>query len=309
MSAPRSRGLARSPAVTRAPGVAAGLRLLWRDHLRGLRGHDLALTAGGVTFYAGIALVPTTLVAIRAAAALTSPERVRSLGDLLARTLPDALGAPVAAQALVAAGLSMSWLGTLIAAVPATFYGEGLRRAFGTLSRSRESYTGWRGRARVVPLFGVTPLLLLAMLFVVPTLSRLFGSADVSRSALAVYVGFLTTWVVVSAPLGYVYRVVGPEPLGWRAVAWGAAAAGSFVAGFLQGFVLFLALPIDLGAPFGGLGAVGAMVAIGLWLWLLHLIVLVGYSLTQRVDDRGGRPWASPSPDTPKPATPVVERG
>ena len=150
-------------------GVVRGLQGLWRDHLRGLRGHDLALTAGGVTFYAGIALVPTTLVAVRAAAALTSPERVHSLGGLLARILPDALGAPAAAQALVAAGLSMTWLATLIAAVPATFYGEGLRRAFGTLSRTRDSYTGWRGRLHVVPLFGVTPLLLLAMLFVVPT--------------------------------------------------------------------------------------------------------------------------------------------
>ena len=290
-------------------GIGTGLRWLWRDHLRGLRGHDLALTAGGVTFYAGIALVPTVLVAVRAAAALTSPDRVRSLGDLLAATLPDALGAPVAARALVAAGLSMSWLATLIASVPATFYGEGLRRAFGTLSRSRDTHTGWRGRLRVVPLFAVIPVLLLAMLFVVPTLSRLFGSPAVSRNALAVYVGFLTTWVVVSASLGYVYRVVGPEPLGWRAVAWGAAAAGSFVAGFLQGFVLFLALPIDLGTPFGGLAAVGAMVAIGLWLWLLHLIVLVGYALTQRIDDRGGWPWASPLPDAPGSQIPVVERG
>ena len=309
MSLARSRLLGRRSGLGWPPDIAAGLRLLWREHLRELRGHDLALTAAGVTFYAGIALIPTTLVAIRAAAALTSAERVRALGDLLARTLPDALGAPAAAQAVVAAGLSMSWLGTLIAAVPATFYGEGLRRAFGTLCRSRDSYTGWRGRLRVVPLFGVTPLLLLAMLFVVPTLSRLFGSADVARGALAVYVGFLTTWVVVSAPLGYVYRVVGPEPLGWRAVAWGAAAAGSFVAGFLQGFVLFLALPIDLGAPFGGLVAVGAMVAIGLWLWLLHLIVLVGYSLTQRIDERGGRPWASPPPVAPRPAFSVAERG
>jgi membrane protein len=298
-----------SPGGVRRSHVRRGLHLLWRDHLQGLRGHDLALTAGGVTFYAGIALVPTVLVAVRAAAALTSPERIHALGDLLATILPDPLGAPSAVEALVAAGLSMSWLATLIAAVPATFYGEGLRRAFGTLSRTHDSYTGWRGRARVVPLFGVTPLLLLAMLFVVPTLSRLFGSAEVSRSALAVYVGFLTTWVVVSPPLGYVYRVVGPEPLDWRAVAWGAAAAGSFVAGFLQGFVLFLALPIDLGAPFGGLDAVGAMVAIGLWLWLLHLIVLVGYGLTQRIDDRGGWPWALPGSGATALQIPVVERG
>ena len=38
--------------------------------------------------------------------------------------------------------------------------------------------------------------------------------------------------------------------------------------------MLFLALPLDLGAPFGGLTVVGGVVAIGLWLFLLHLVVL-----------------------------------
>ena len=73
--------------------------------------------------------------------------------------------------------------------------------------------------------------------------------------------------------------------------------------------MLFLSLPLDLGAPFGGLDVIGAMVAVGLWLWLLHLIVLVGYSLTQRIDDRGGLPWAIPALDIPKPAVSVGDRG
>lgn len=277
-------------------GVLPGLRDLLRATARGLRGHDLALTAAGMTFYAGIAVVPSVLVAIRVAALLAGPEVVSDLGASLARTLPDALGAPGVVRGVVGAGLSMSWVATLIAAVPATFYGEGLRRAFVAIVADRDAardYVGWRGRAAVVPLFGATPLLLLAMLFVAPTLDQLFDSDEASRSALAVYVGFLTTWVVVSVPLAYVFRVVGPRTLGWRSLAWGAAATGSFVAGFLQGFVIFLALPLDLGAPFGGLTAVGATVALGLWLWVLHAIVLVGYVLTQAVDARGGVPWAA----------------
>lgn len=65
------------------------------------------------------------------------------------------------------------------------------------------------------------------------------------------------------------------------------------LAGFVQGFVVFLALPLDISRPFGGYRPVGAMVAVGLWLWVLHLIVLVGYELTRQIHTRGGMPWVS----------------
>lgn len=66
----------------------------------------------------------------------------------------------------------------------------------------------------------------------------------------------------------------------------------------MQGFVLFLAIPVDLGLPFGGFRSIGATVAVGLWLYLLHVIVLVGYGLTHRLDERGGVPWARAEPAT-----------
>jgi membrane protein len=69
---------------------------------------------------------------------------------------------------------------------------------------------------------------------------------------------------------------------------------GSFVAGFVQGFVLFLSLPLRLGVPFGGFTEIGGMVAVGLWLYLLHVLVLVGFLLTLRIDARGGVPWHRP---------------
>src|SRR3712207_6944312 len=45
----------------------------------------------------------------------------------------------------------------------------------------------------------------------------------------------------------------------------------------LQGFVLFLALPLRLGAPFGGLDVVGGIVAIGLWVFALHVVLVIGW--------------------------------
>jgi uncharacterized BrkB/YihY/UPF0761 family membrane protein len=54
----------------------------------------------------------------------------------------------------------------------------------------------------------------------------------------------------------------------------------AFVSGFLQGFLLFCSLPIDLARPFGGLPGVGVACALLLWLWILHAVALVGYAFT-----------------------------
>ena len=50
--------------------------------------------------------------------------------------------------------------------------------------------------------------------------------------------------------------------------------------------MLFLALPLDLGAPFGGLTVVGGVVAVGFWLFLLHFVLLAGWLATQALDER-----------------------
>ena len=56
------------------------------------------------------------------------------------------------------------------------------------------------------------------------------------------------------------------------------------IAGFLQGFLLFLAIPVDWSLPFGGLPVFGAVAALALWLYLIHVLVLVGYRLTLTLD-------------------------
>jgi membrane protein len=266
------------------------LGVLLRDTIRLLKGHDVALYAAGVTFYAGIALVPTVLVAVWLSAQLVGEDRMLELGRSLAAALPDELGAPQAAQATIAAGLKLPVVVALAVLLPATFYGEGLRRAFVSLTDVRDTLIGWRGRLAVLPLFVVAPALLLAVLLVTPTVARLFGEGGASV-LLGIVLAFLTDWVVIWFTLTWVYRVVSPVRPGWLSSVWGGAVTGSFVAGFLQGFVLFLSLPLKLGVPFGGFVAIGATVAVGLWLYLLHVLVLVGYALTLRIEDRGGVPW------------------
>ena len=224
-----------------------------RDTMAGLRGHDLALIAAGLTFYSGIAIVPSLLLAIRLAALISSPATIESLGGRIADVLPSALGAPDAVRRLVEAGLELSWLGVLIAVFPASLYGEGLRRAFLRFADDEETLVGWRGRLLVLPLLVVIPVLLYLLLLVSPTLSRLSSEGGAAATVTGVVVGFLSVWLVLAIPIAWTFRVVAPGRPLWPAVIIGALGTSSFVSGFLQGFVLFLAIPVDLGAPFGGL--------------------------------------------------------
>jgi membrane protein len=79
----------------------------------------------------------------------------------------------------------------------------------------------------------------------------------------------------------WVYRYVAPGRPEWLATVLVGSFTAANLSGFLHGFVLFCALPLRLGAPFGGFTEIGGMVAAGLWLYLFHVIVLAGYAATQ----------------------------
>lgn len=253
---------------------------LMREARRLLRGRDLALGAAGLTFYSGIAVVPSLLLAVRLTAWVTSVETVERLGARVAELLPDELGAPSAVLTLVEAGLGLTWFGALVAVLPASFYGEGLRRVMLRFVDTDDSFVGWRGRALVVPLLLVAPLLMYALLLTGQALTNIEEDGT-GNALLRIVVGFVAVWLTLTVPIAWTYRVVAPVRTPWPIVLIGALATASFLSGFLQGFVLFLRIPVDLGVPFGGLDVVGAVVALGFWLFLLHLVVLLGWVATR----------------------------
>lgn len=278
------------------------LRALFADVHTRLQGHDLFLVSAGVTFYAAVALVPSLVVVVRLLAAVIGRDEVVELADAVGRALPTAQGAGDVVRELVAAAVDVSWMAALVALIPATVYGEGLRRGFARVSvRHPEPAPvavqgrigSWKVRLKALPLLLLAPVGFLAVLEVAPYLARLFGSGEVTDSALAFYVALNVDWLVVSPVLVYVYRVLGPRRPGWWAALWGGYATGAFVSGFLQGFVIFLAIPVDLGAPFGGFTQVGGAVAVCLWLWVFTALTVYGYALTLELQRRRERTLAA----------------
>jgi membrane protein len=217
-------------------------------------------------------------------ARLTSAERVRQLAGRLGELLPSALGAPDALARLVQAGTGLTVLGGLLALLPMSLYGEGLRRALLRFGGRREGLA-WRGRLAALPLLLIAPLLLYALLLTVPVMADLADSGGITATLGRVASGFYAVLAALTLPLAWGFRVVGGGGVGPSALAAGALFTAACLSGFLQGFVLFLSLPLDLGAPFGGLTVVGGVVAVGFWLFLLHLVVILGWLVTQALDE------------------------
>jgi membrane protein len=269
--------------------LAAGIR-------RRLVGRDLALIGAGLTFYAGIAVVPLLVLAFGLTTALTSPAEVRELGGRLSDLLPAELGAPDAVARLVDAGVALSPLGGVLALLPMSLYGEGLRRALLRFGGSAEGATAWRGRLAALPLLLISPVLLYPLLLAARQMAELAATGGAGAALGRVAIGFYSVLAALTLPLAFGFRVVGAGRVGWPALVAGAAFTAACVSGFLQGFVLFLALPLDLGAPFGGLTVVGGVAALGLWMFALHLVVLVGWLFTQSLDELLASRRPAPTP-------------
>ena len=254
----------------------------------GLAGTDTALLSSGAALYGALAAVPALLVAIASAGVMFGRERIARLGGHLAAAIPDQQGANRWVDELFTAGLSLSPLAVLLAVFMASAYGRGLGKALARLVPAKHRSAPpppLKARILTLPMLGLAPLMLLALLVITPTVENLETDNGFFGIVAASYLGLNLIWVILWAPLARLYRVVAPGRPSWRAAWLGAVVAAAFVSGFLQGFTLFLALPVDLGRPFGGLELVGVTTALLLWLWVLHAVVCVGYALTWALDD------------------------
>ena len=256
------------------------LRETLREVGRSYPGRDLSLWAAGATFFGIVGIVPLVMLSVRLAAALVGPDEIVANVEALLAGVSSAHGTPTAVRTLTGTALALSWFQTAALLLPAGLYGEGLRRAFLQMSPQEANVlTGWRGRLGVLPAAAVTPLLLAALLASAPTVGPLYVAGG-GQLLLGIVIGFHVLWVVASVATLLAFALVAPDRVGLRALLVGAFGTGAVLAGFLLGFVLFLAIPLEWSLPFGGLPVVGAVAALALWLYLLHVLLLAGYRLT-----------------------------
>ncbi len=253
------------------------LRAVAADVRDTLRGRDIVLWAAGLTFFAGLAVVPMLLLALRGTAMMFGRDLVTDGAHRLGESLPDAHDPTAALTGLADAAVNASWVLLAATLVPATLYGEGLRRGLGQASGTRVTgLTGWAGRLRFLPVLLAAPLLIALPLATTTTIAPLYERGGWS-TVLGVVLSFHIDLVSVCTAVTLVFALNGPAELPPRAVLAAGFVVGAVLTGFLHGFVLFLTIPVDWGLPFGGLPHVGAVAALGLWLFGLHLVLLLGY--------------------------------
>ncbi len=297
--------------------LAAELRGLGSGVGRRLAERDLAAAAATMTYYAAIAVVPWLLLAIWSTAWWSGADQAAARWTELRVLVPPDMGGRPSYDALVDAGTHLGLLAGLVVLFPASFYGEGLRRACLSLtppsdpadpadptdpaerSDPAERFTGWRGRLAMLALVVLVPAMAAIVLVVFGRLVPLSpegGGGGALDLIVRIVVGFTVLWLTLALPLAWAFSAVAPGSLDVRVALVGGLVTSSFLAGFLHGFQLFLAIPIDVGLPFGGLGVVGGVVAVGLWLYVLHTVVLTGWVVTQVLDERVRVGPAPPSP-------------
>lgn len=279
----------------------------WADVSRAARrahpAGDLALWAAGATLFGLIGVVPIVMIALKLSALLVGAPAVAAGMAAVAAGLPDGNGTPEALRVLTETSLDLDAVRTLVLLFPASLYGEGLRRALLQLTPERpDRWTGWQGRLALIVTLVAAPPLMLLLLAAAPVVGPLYAAGGWSL-VLGIVIAFHAVFVVVTVALALLYRVVAPGRLPFPVVVAAALATGAVVAGFLQGFVLFLAIPVEWSLPFGGLPVVGAVTALGFWLYLLHVLVLVGYALARGAAEvlaqrRGGESAAATTPFT-----------
>lgn len=282
----------RGPRLSVLTAYATEVRGLARGARAVLVGPELGPAAAGMTFFSGIALVPWLLLLVWTTTWWWGVDDAEQRLLALRVLVPPDMGARVPYEQLVVAGTNLGIVGALVVLFPASFYGEGLRRAGLALRPRDERFTGWRARAQVMVLLVVLPpiagIFFAVGEFLVPFTPEGGGAGAVGLTV-RVVVGFHVVWLLMALPLTWCLKHVFPgEPRWWVAVL-GGLSTSAFLVGFLYGFQLFLAIPVDVGIPFGGLGVVGGVVAVGLWLCMLHLVLLVGWAGTTALEERAVR--------------------
>jgi membrane protein len=247
--------------------------------VRQIRRRDLVFYAAGLTFYAGIAVVPLLLVAWFVTSLVLGDAVVRTLTTALAAYAPTSLGLRDGVRSLGEVGPRLGIASLVAALVPATSYGDGLVRAMDRIAERDRRAKGLRGRALALVFVAALPPVVMAELGAVAVLPGALGFTG-RFDLVSVAVAFVVGWLSAGLLVGVLYRAFSPRPLAAGPLALGAALTGSFLSGMSLTWLFLLRFGVDVGIAFGGSDLLGTVVVAAVYLYLVQVVLLGGYVLT-----------------------------
>jgi membrane protein len=284
------------------------LDVLKRTRL-GIRDTHSSIVAAGVAFYAFLALVPALIALVIVYGLVASP------GDIKDQIASFASAAPRDAQRLLTSQLTSitrgaggaASIGALIAIVGAIWAASSGMAALDTgltiVNRETETRGFLRRRllALILTVFAVIGvLLMLALVVALPSVLDSIGVGDIGKIAIG-----LARWVLLAAlllfGLGVIFRY-GPQRRRprWRWVTPGAIVAVVVGLAASIGFSIYVTLMGNYNKTYGALGAI---IVLLLWLYLMAYSVLLGAAMNAELERQ------TEHDTTAGPERPMGERG
>ncbi|MBX3480306.1 MAG: YihY/virulence factor BrkB family protein [Caulobacter sp.] len=268
----------------------------------------LPSVAGGVTFYALLAIFPAIAAFVSLYGLFADVATVQAQLAQMSGVFPTSAVQIVGDQMLRLAGqqdgkLTIALIVSLLVSVWSANAGmralfEGLNDAYDELERRpffRQTAISY------VCTFGALVFLVTvaAVLVALPIALKAMGLSEV----LAIWGPLRWLLVLALAALAFtlLYRI-GPSRARarWRWLTWGAVAASLMWIGGSLGFSFYLNTVAPFDATYGPLGAV---IAFMVWVWLSILIILIGAELNAEIEHQ------TAEDSTTGPALPMGERG
>jgi membrane protein len=248
-----------------------------------LRSDDILLPAAGLSFYALVSVVPFVILALWLTGLVVGPDKVKTVGEHMARVAPSKLGIDkfFARVADLGSGIGIGAVVTLL--WPATSYGSGLVRSFDRLTPGRKrQLQGLRGRSLSFVLVGVIPALALAGLLASYLGTQVLGTTGTAARfggwVLAAVFGFGSAAVMV----GLIYRLFTPTQIEWAKIWRGTLTAALGISLVTLAYVVYIRVGADFTTRYATSG-LAALVLLALWLFLANAMLLIGYEAALEV--------------------------
>jgi membrane protein len=254
---------------------------------------EVGLMAGGVAFFAILALAPALIAAVALFGLVTGPSQTAAVGGWLSDVLPET-ARPLVLQQLqtvTSGGTGSLTTACVVAAGTALWSASSAIQKLLTSIQSIYERPETRGITRLYPL--AVALALGAGVFIVVAVALLVGMPVVAghlgtgARLLAEVVRWVVLLVLVVVALGIVYRVAPDRP--GPPVRWISLGSVSAAVVWLVGSVLFSIYVDHFSSYNQTYGALAGVVVLMLWLYLTAYVVLMGAEVNVEAERRAAR--------------------